>query len=1288
LAANDFLIQGVMNKSLEKVERDLEMMKLKVFCVDLRQGLAPNEPDEEKHYDLEYDVNDGIETLEFQILSMNPHIMERNEQYHMILIDFLGREIKENEDLGDLQENKEPLDLYCIITFSSEMPFPYCTSIVPRNDESAEVLQPKYDFADGSTSLCENCRQLIDPSLISLSPSQELQFAFFPFQCQIKKLTDIGLILPEMSNRVKVPFPEASSVYRLLHQVDSPIQLYNKRLFFQKLLNQQRNELGRFPRSAVQLQQQRQHFLQRMQSGIHVIKTYEDPSQQQRAMQHLNFDKINEYLEVILSNPEYNTRTIDEQFFLALLQWFKLDFFKWCNKPSCDFCEAKHFHMEAVGMDQPNYDEKTFGWASRVECYKCTQCQKVTRFPRYNNPAYMMENSRRGRCGEFANVFGLICRTLGFDVNYILDWTDHVWVEVWNPVLKSYIHVDSCERSYNSPLMYEVGWQKKLSHVLSFNIAFIHDAIPRYTRSLETIIVRRNSEILLESEFLSILKQQNKEMETRYVASRNSFPASSTSSSLTLLERVRMGKKGFENIHFHSPVSLEEKHFRSKKDLKDLEQLSFYSNKTSAKLEELQGRISGDLQWRKQRGEIHDKDLSKNETNMAACTPLEMKEDESNMSAMQLCASDVPLSAVFTRPSVEELEKDYKEYNDSYQSLLTTLLTNKNKSFSWMFSPQGNFINGIQLFPSPLGNDIHFQFTFMKYFPTVIPNERIMKHFDKLLLNKRLMNIIIINDQITLPFKLFHLNFFFLTETGNLFQLQKPLINFLKPENNNSLTNLLNYLFLDGEFTNNDSESQLFHDILAQTNNGLLIFYSHHNKIPLEEIPDLMVFLERFSRDESGKPASWKNDKECFCFFPLKNGKLASGQSSSSMKIQVIAPSSFPLTLKKNNLTVSIPAKMINCSFSFNHSLSQSSLPIKFHLMNDCVACNPSEISFPTRDTELQNLSDEKIMILAKEKCLQNPAYLGFTVIYDSVASNNSLNRKIEMIWHFTGNGIPLKSCPQTMTFMKKIEKVTTKTGEVSSTVVSSEDSNDLISSVDCVSYYFLGGESHSDTISFNSLESLLPMKSSTHPSEIILFAGEELVNGIQMKYRSEDSSSSSSLKSNKYSSSVGNPQAKQIALSESIGISQLNCQLGALVDRIEVITRDANNSNSLSTVVAGGNGGGRYEIKFDPVENNVNASKELMGFFGGTGGHLHNMGIICREHSMSSSGTVLTIGEGMKEDEQEKKIKKADSGSNEELSDVVLGMINELELFENCCYFHSIPLVRAAKIQTIAFWD
>lgn len=91
------------------------------------------------------------------------------------------------------------------------------------------------------------------------------------------------------------------------------------------------------------------------------------------------------------------------------------------------------------------------------------------------NLVFKLLDTRRGRCGEWANCFTLCCVAAGLKARYVLDLTDHVWTEVL--VNGSWKHVDSCEGAFDSPLMYERGWSKKLSYVLSFgrkSLSFYH----------------------------------------------------------------------------------------------------------------------------------------------------------------------------------------------------------------------------------------------------------------------------------------------------------------------------------------------------------------------------------------------------------------------------------------------------------------------------------------------------------------------------------------------------------------------------------------------------------------------------------------------------------------------------------------------------------------------------------------------------------------------------------------------------------------------------------------------
>ena len=72
--------------------------------------------------------------------------------------------------------------------------------------------------------------------------------------------------------------------------------------------------------------------------------------------------------------------------------------------------------------------------------------------------------TRRGRCGEFANCKALVLRSMGFEVRHVIDWTDHVWVEVYSDAQQRWIH---CDRDEN--YLYERAMGKKLTYIMAFN---------------------------------------------------------------------------------------------------------------------------------------------------------------------------------------------------------------------------------------------------------------------------------------------------------------------------------------------------------------------------------------------------------------------------------------------------------------------------------------------------------------------------------------------------------------------------------------------------------------------------------------------------------------------------------------------------------------------------------------------------------------------------------------------------------------------------------------------------
>lgn len=162
---------------------------------------------------------------------------------------------------------------------------------------------------------------------------------------------------------------------------------------------------------------------------------------------------------------------------LELKEWFKNDFFSWVDKPACEGCGGE---TEGGGPVAPTAQEQGEG-AGRVEGYRCRGCGGEVRFPRYHGRPEVLLRTRRGRCGEWANCFVLCCRALGFDTRMVVDWTDHVWAEVWSAAEGRWLHVDPGE-AVDATLVYEVGWGKQLTYCIAASRDEVQDVTWRYSR--------------------------------------------------------------------------------------------------------------------------------------------------------------------------------------------------------------------------------------------------------------------------------------------------------------------------------------------------------------------------------------------------------------------------------------------------------------------------------------------------------------------------------------------------------------------------------------------------------------------------------------------------------------------------------------------------------------------------------------------------------------------------------------------------------------------------------------
>jgi len=205
-------------------------------------------------------------------------------------------------------------------------------------------------------------------------------------------------------------------------------------------------------RHSSPLQKAELEFSRKIQDEMTLSLAYEDSNVQAEARRAVPLTSLEERARGKLSGVENSPATFKDALFVELLEWFKSDFFSWVDRPKCHLCGGD---TQARGQVGPTAEEMKDG-ARNVESYSCLYCNALVRFPRYHSQPGKLLSWRKGRCGEFANCFALICRCLGYDVRRALDWTDHVWVEVWSETEGRWLHADPCESACDKPLLYEV----------------------------------------------------------------------------------------------------------------------------------------------------------------------------------------------------------------------------------------------------------------------------------------------------------------------------------------------------------------------------------------------------------------------------------------------------------------------------------------------------------------------------------------------------------------------------------------------------------------------------------------------------------------------------------------------------------------------------------------------------------------------------------------------------------------------------------------------------------------
>ncbi|CAH1965984.1 unnamed protein product [Acanthoscelides obtectus] len=264
-------------------------------------------------------------------------------------------------------------------------------------------------------------------------------------------------------------------------------------------------------------------FLRRIEMYAHNVLQYEDKNlrgrcrklipvtlleynAQERLRSIQKLSKKDKLLDVDVS--------LQDMIILELLSWFKNYFFTWVDCMECKHCggETAFSHMST--------DPKLLVYTERIELHRCRSCHEFTPFPRYTDLNILLE-TRRGRCGEWANTFTLCCRAMNWDARFVVEENDHVWTEVYSITQKRWLHCDPCENICDTPLIYETGWNKNISYVIAYSAEEVQDVTWRYSSNHKEVLKRRKN--CLEAELLDALLEIRDKKQKELSESRKEY---------------------------------------------------------------------------------------------------------------------------------------------------------------------------------------------------------------------------------------------------------------------------------------------------------------------------------------------------------------------------------------------------------------------------------------------------------------------------------------------------------------------------------------------------------------------------------------------------------------------------------------------------------------------------------------------------------------------------------------------------------------------------------------------
>lgn len=320
-----------------------------------------------------------------------------------------------------------------------------------------------------------------------------------------------------------------------------------------------------------------QRLVQRLLKSVAQVRSYHNPNWAREARKVALTPEVEDELEInatikVSENPSIDLR---DALAIELMNWFKNSFFTWFKAPE-------------GSTPLPTTSNPATG--DRIENYRLPD-GSTHRFERFNDPLKLIQpGNRQGRCGEWANCFCFLAAVMGFEVRYVCAlYEDHVWAEIYSRKLDRWIHFDPCENSFDKPLLYELGWGKKMSYVIAFEVDLVSDVSKKYRIDHDALLAHQ--------------------IQAASGVSPDGFKASTKFINIKLKNELKL-----------SDNRVNELRRRRRKELQQFEETGKIDPKTIKK-GQFSGRQNADVEWVRARGEGGSGSSSKNQPNEMKSKP-------------------------------------------------------------------------------------------------------------------------------------------------------------------------------------------------------------------------------------------------------------------------------------------------------------------------------------------------------------------------------------------------------------------------------------------------------------------------------------------------------------------------------------------------------------------------------------------------------------------------------------------------------------------------------------------